>query len=158
MNREFKYWMITMYLCITIVALFVFIVTYPESKRQNNNIIKEEPIKDSLISQYHLQKIYGWKEITLWTESKAAFEKSCGQKLHWINYPMEFVWHPECVNPIGGGEEWPHIKACFYYRFPTGMPEIPELIAKESQNKNLVIIGSLFSYGQKFSGSVYWYE
>lgn len=157
MNRENKAYIIGMLILGFFVTSFLTI-SFIRHKEQNNRTIREEIVKDSLISQYHLQKIYGWKEIVLWTESKESFEKACGQKLHWINYPMDFVWHPECVNPFGGGEEWPHIKACFYYRFPTGKPEIPELIAKESQNKNLVIIGSLYSYGQKFSGTVYWYE
>ena len=157
MNRDNKAYIIAM----LIIGLFVtsfLTISLIRHKKQNNNTIGEETVKDSLISQNKLKEIYGWNDVILWSESKESFEKAYHTKLTWLNYPMEFVWHPECVNPIGGGEEWPHIKACFYYRFPTGKPKIPELIAKESQNKNLVIIGSLYSYGQKFSGTVYWYE
>lgn len=130
----------------------------PRFKKNQTIIIREKPITDSLISQNKMQEIYGWNKIILWIESKENFEKAYHTKLYWINYPMEFVKHPECIDPFGGSSEWRDDKLCFYYRFPSGKPEIPNLIAKESRGKTLVIIGSLYDNGKRFSGGVYWCE
>lgn len=149
------------YIILIVLLVFVAIVLAVRvyiPKDQSDSGISTIQDENILISQYDLEKDYGWKDIILWNESKKNFEKAYNTKLNWLNYAMGFQRDPMCTDPIGGGGEWQYEKICFNFVRRPNMPNMLDEIAVQTRGKTLVVIGSIHDNNQRFSGNVYWCE